>query len=110
MIYAEEASCSKSAQYLDDDVWFISILLHFSNNVYQSRCNQPLCHKCRSVVLPAQQMVITALAPELAADAVGQKQLLVSAHAQLLQNHWRLTSPLAKIATKKQLAHAQQLR
>ncbi len=38
-------------------------------------------------------MVIVALAPELAADAVGQKQLLVLAHAQLLQNHWRLTSP-----------------
>ena len=49
------------------------------------------------------------MALELAANALGQKQLLVLAHAQLLQNHWRVTSPSAKIATKKQLAHAQQL-
>ena len=54
-------------------------------------------------------MVIVALAPELAADAVGQKQLLVLAHAQLLQNHWRVTRPFAKIAIMKQLAHAHQL-
>ena len=49
------------------------------------------------------------MALELAANALGQKQLLVLAHAQLLQNHWRVMSPSAKIATKKQLAHAQQL-
>ncbi len=64
----------------------------------------------QSVVFPAQQLAVTALALELAADALGQTQLLVSAHAQLLQKHWKLTSPLAKIATKRQLAHAQQLR
>ncbi len=62
----------------------------------------------QSVVFPAQQLAVTALALELAADALGQ--LLVSAHAQLLQKHWKVTSPLAKIATKRQLAHAQQLR